>query len=68
MTNRNEFRAAIAHAGMSMGSLADQIGISRVALSNKVNNKTDFTTSEITAIEKILKLTPEEKEKIFFAN
>lgn len=67
MTNKEEFRVALIKAKMTMADLAKAIGISSASLSYKVNNKRDFMASEIKKIADLLRLTPEESTKIFFA-
>lgn len=67
MTNKEEFRVALIKARMTMADLAKAIGISSASLSYKVNNKRDFMASEIKKIADLLRLTPEESTKIFFA-
>lgn len=49
-------------------TLADHLGISRQTLTLKVDNKSDFTQSEIKKIIIRYKLTPEETEQIFFGD
>lgn len=68
MTNTTEFKVAMMRASMTMESLAEQVGISAVSMSYKVNNKREFTSSEIKRISDILNLTIEERELIFFAS
>jgi transcriptional regulator with XRE-family HTH domain len=67
MTNKEEFKVALIKARMTMADLAKAIGISSASLSYKVNNKRDFMASEIKKIADLLRLTPEESTKIFFA-
>ena len=67
MTNTAELKAAIMRASMTAHMLAVAIGISDQSLSLKINNVREFKQSEIQAICNILKLPPENREKIFFA-
>lgn len=68
MTNTLEFKAMLIRKGYTAEELADAIGITKVTMSYKVNNKREFMASEINAISKVLDLSLEEKEKIFFAD
>ena len=52
-------------AGYSMQNLAEEIGVSRRTLSNKINGVTDFTLSEAMQLKKILGKSLEE---IFLQN
>lgn len=67
MTDTKRFKAAIALRGFTMDKLAEALGISTATLSYKVNNIRQFKTSEIQAIKRILNLSAEERDKIFFA-
>lgn len=46
--------------------LAEKLNISFAALNYKINNKRGFSTDEIYNITKILGLSLEEKDQIFF--
>lgn len=52
----------------NIDKLAEVLQITRQSLSKKINNKTDFWQSEINLISKRYNLTPEELERMFFAN
>ena len=67
MTNTLEFKSILVKKGFTVRTLADIIGISATTLSYKINNKREFTSSEIFAVQEALHLTMEEKERIFFA-
>lgn len=68
MTDTLEFKATLLRKGYTAGKLANEIGLSWASLSYKVNNRREFTATEINRISKTLNLTLEEKEKIFFAD
>ena len=69
MTNTNLLQEVIKKSGLKLQYLADSLGISRTALSNKIQNETEFKASEILALCVLLKIEdPELKEKIFFAH
>ncbi|WP_064612480.1 hypothetical protein [Streptobacillus moniliformis] len=52
--------------GYNITTFANACNITTQNLYNKINGKRDFKKKEIVIISKILKLTLEEKEKIFF--
>ena len=66
MTDTRAFKAAMVLANKTMGHLAEALGISRTTLSNKVNNKSDFTASEISALSSELNLDGSQQNSIFF--
>lgn len=68
MINTNEFKAAMLRAGLSMDALAKMIGISTASLSYKVNNRREFTTTEIKSASAALNLSVDERDLIFFAD
>lgn len=47
---------------------ANKLGISEVALSNKLNGSVQFKQDEILKTKELFNLTPEEIDSIFFAN
>lgn len=55
--NKSPYRDKIRAALMSQKKLADMLGISEVALSNKINGSKEFTAKEIERIEKILNIS-----------
>lgn len=68
MTDTKAFKAAMVLAGKTMDRLAEAMGITRVTLSNKVNNKSDFTASEISVLSNELHLDDAQQKSIFFKN
>ena len=66
MTNSELLKEKIKESGYKIQFIADKIGLSRQALSNKTNNNTQFTVEEMKAISKILKVDGEEMKRIFF--
>lgn len=66
MTNTKELKKKIKESGYKIGYLAKQLELCRQALSNKINNYTEFTVNEMDKLSKILKLDDEERKKIFF--
>lgn len=68
MTDKNKLRSQMALHALTDGDLADSIGLSRQSMSYKLNGKRDFTVREIDAISRLLDLSLEERDEIFFAN
>ena len=67
MTNKKLFQIALLKRDYTFDKLAKEINLPRQSVSYKVNNLRKFTDSEIESIDKVLNLTVEEKENIFFA-
>lgn len=67
MTDTKRFKAALALRGYTMEKLANELGITLATLSYKVNNIRQFQIREIQAIKRILELSVEERDEIFFA-
>ncbi len=59
-----QLKAKIMNAGLDIGIVAREMGISRATLSSRVNGKTDFSRSEMEHFAEILKEKP---QNIFFA-
>lgn len=66
MTNEKMLREKIADSGYKMVYLAARVGITYQALLNKITNKSEFTSSEILTLSRVLELTSREREAIFF--
>lgn len=64
--NTQKLKGVIAETGITMTALSGRIGISREALYNKVERKTEFTASEIRKISEILHLSTNSRDDIFF--
>ena len=68
MTDTKALRKKIKEKGVKLKFLAEKAGLTYQGLMNKIDNKTDFTTSEILAICEVLNITSlKERESIFFA-
>lgn len=68
MTNKELLFQKIKDKGMKRSFVAERLGLSYPGFLNKVNDKTEFTSSEIQTLCITLSITDlEEKEKIFFA-
>lgn len=55
----------ILRSGYKIGFITDQLGISRQAFDQKMKNKNKFRASEVYVLCDLLKITPEDKPKIF---
>lgn len=69
MTNTEELRRIIKNSGLKLEYIAEQLGITRFSLSKKIENVTEFKTSEVQKMCEVLQITdPKAKEAIFFAS
>lgn len=66
MTNTKLLREKVDQSGYKLRFIAEKAGITYQGLLNKINNKTEFRAGEIQALYNLLKLTEEERAKIFF--
>lgn len=66
--NLNYLNDRIALSRIPITAIAEQLGVSRQTLYNKINGEREFKTSEITKLCEILRLTDEEKRLVFFAD
>lgn len=67
MTNTNLLRSKIDESGYKLTYLAEKCNLTYFGFMKKVNNETEFKASEIKTLKKLLNLTNEEANKIFFA-
>lgn len=67
MTDSEKLNKVITESGMKITVIAKRLGITREGLYKKLNNKTEFKASEILAMQRILNLTNEDRDLIFFA-
>lgn len=69
MTNTALLEKKIEASGLKKNFIAKSIGLSPYGLAKKINNETEFKTSEVNALCKILNISDlEEKDRIFFVN
>lgn len=66
MTDTNLFKSKMALCGYTQSSLAEALQISLQSMSYKLNNKREFTASEMATIYYLFRLTPQEVVDIFF--
>lgn len=67
LTDSKMLSDEIADSGMTITAIAKKIGITREGFYKKLNNETEFKASEISALQKILRLTNKKRDEIFFA-
>ena len=65
--NTNLLKSELLKNNITMQDLADELGLSYWSLTKKVNGEYDFKQGEIQKIAKILKLSSEEINQIFFS-
>ena len=56
----------IYESGLKLEAIARKMEINRVSLWNKIQGRTEFKASEITSLAKILNLSAEQRDDIFF--
>lgn len=68
MTDTVLLKERIARSGLKISFIAQFMGLSRMGLYNKVNNRRPFNQYEIEALCQLLQIcSPQEKIAIFFA-
>lgn len=67
MTDTVQLKKAIKDSGMTIVAIAEKTGILRETLYNKINGESEFKASEISALSKVLQLSNEMRDAIFFA-
>ena len=68
MTNTNELVRIIKKTGFKMGYIAESLELSRSALWKKINNKSEFTQSQIYKLCNMLAISDKQAKDIFFHN
>ena len=67
MTNTALLEQCITNAGLKKNYIAQELGLSPYGLSNKINNRNEFKTSEIEKLCDILNISDlKTRDKIFF--
>lgn len=67
MTDIIAFKKCIEDSGMTVTFVAEKAGILRETLYNRMKTG-DFKLSEICALSQVLRLSKDERDKIFFAD
>lgn len=66
MVNYELLNEKIKASGLKLYAIADACGLTRQGFHNKISGEREFSHSEIVALCDVLRLTPKEREKIFF--
>ncbi len=68
MTNTKLLEKKIEQSGLKKNFIAKTIGLSPYGLAKKINNETEFKTSEVNKLCEILNISDlADKDRIFFA-
>ena len=67
MTDTAALRDTIKNSGLKYNFIASKLGLSTMGLLKKVENETEFKASEIKKLSELLRLTSDERDRIFFA-
>ena len=69
MTDTKKLREVIKNSGLKLEFIAEKLGITRFSLTKKIENVTEFKTSEVQKMCDVLGITDTEtKEALFFAS
>lgn len=68
MVNTKLLQEEMKNHGYTLEKMSVELGKSRTCLFNKIHNKTEFRSSEVNKIARILKMSRATTDKIFFAN
>lgn len=66
VANIDKLKDAIKESGMTITSIAKKTGIIRATLYNRLNSDGDFKVSEIESLTKVLHLSTQKRDEIFF--
>ena len=67
MVDTLELKSAMVRNDLTLYKLASMVGLSKASLSYKVNNKREFTVTEVVKVARAMNLSNDEVHKIFFA-
>ena len=67
MTNREMLNERIDASGFKRQYIAEQLGITRESLGNKIAGRSEFVASEIKTLCKLLRINNADMKRIFFA-
>lgn len=67
MVKLDVLKTRIRTSGLKTQSVAEKLGISRASLWKKLSGRVEFKVSEIAGLSKVLDLTNEERDYIFFS-
>lgn len=68
MTNTKLLEKHIRESGIKRCVIAEKCGVDAHTLRNKIQNKSEFTASEIIALSRILSLPNRVRDEIFLAS
>ncbi len=68
MVNSNMLKKKIDDSGMKIKYVAVQIGLTPAGFYKKINNESEFKVSEVVAITRVLGLSSNERDEIFFGS
>ena len=67
MTNTALLEECIRESGLKISAIAKKCGLYRHTLNKKLQNRSEFTASEIAKMSDVLSLTRSKRDCIFFA-
>ena len=67
MTDFDKLESIMKKSGATIASISMAAGFTRETYYNRKRGMGEFTAREIKAISEVLRLTPDEREQIFFA-
>lgn len=68
MTDTKELNAAIARVGLTKKAVAAALELSPTGFWKKLSNVSEFKAAEIKKLQSLLKLSDNERDRIFFAS
>ena len=68
MTNTKKLQGKMREKSYTLKTLSACVGLTDTGLFNKIHNKREFLASEVHTISRVLSLTADEVNEIFFAN
>lgn len=68
MPNLALLRNKIDYSGLTVTAIAKKAGLKRETLYNKLQGRSEFKASEISALTFVLQMNRDERDKIFFTN
>ena len=68
MTDTNLLREIIKESGLTLSKICEVLGMTYATFRGRVNNQSDFTASEISALGDLFHLSLEDINRIFFAH
>jgi transcriptional regulator with XRE-family HTH domain len=64
--NSTELKVEMLRHKVNRTQLAEELDITKSALSKKINGVNEFTRKDISVVKSVLKLTPQRIDEIFF--